>query len=470
MNLYEADSTKSSGTDDDSIKEPSQSLNFETSNSSTTPEETNLPEDDEETPATAPVEPSTLDTEGTQQHPIFKQTHSRTGRTLKLPKRFENSLNYFVYETSESKKHKIKNRTPRQKEKLKEMILDSKLKQHPRMYKDLANHPQKEEYDKAIQKELHHIHSRNVLSIVKRSEINTNDEVGKSIFVLTRKRSGLAKARLVFNGLDFLGCVIERDELGNYYLQQESYLRKTLNKFQSFIKISNIPIQSDFDTQPVEKLKHKVPFRECLGSLGFLRHARLDILLALSKIATGSTEPSVKHWIALQSLLGYLQQNRSFKRTFRMETITKFHQIVAVVDASFATNAISRRSTSGRYLYLDSTLVSAHASNQAIIATSAPNAELYEVYRATKHLLYIQGLVTEMTNSNAKLGILTDSASTVKTLQRPLTLRYKFAAVQVAFIKSHLKNSNLTVAYISRQFNFSDALTKPLEFTTFNKF
>eukprot|EP00924_Labyrinthula_sp_SR-Ha-C_P000309 augustus_masked-scaffold_25-processed-gene-3.56-mRNA-1 protein AED:0.71 eAED:0.71 QI:0/-1/0/1/-1/1/1/0/113 len=68
------------------------------------------------------------------------------------------------------------------------------------MYKDLANHPQKEEYDKAIQKELQQMHSRNVLSIVKRSEINTNDEVGKLIFVLTGKRSSLTNARLVFNG------------------------------------------------------------------------------------------------------------------------------------------------------------------------------------------------------------------------------------------------------------------------------
>eukprot|EP00924_Labyrinthula_sp_SR-Ha-C_P001216 snap_masked-scaffold_7-processed-gene-17.6-mRNA-1 protein AED:0.35 eAED:0.84 QI:0/0/0/0.5/1/1/2/0/1023 len=161
MNLYETDSTESSGSDDDSTTEPSHSLNFETSKSSTTPEEINPPEDDEETPPTAPVESSNLDTEGTQQHPIFKQSHSRTGRTLKLPKRFENSINYFVYETSESTKHKIKNRTPRQKEKLKEIILDSKLKQYPRMYKDLANHPQKEEYDKAIQKELQHMHARN---------------------------------------------------------------------------------------------------------------------------------------------------------------------------------------------------------------------------------------------------------------------------------------------------------------------
>eukprot|EP00924_Labyrinthula_sp_SR-Ha-C_P003842 snap_masked-scaffold_3-processed-gene-6.12-mRNA-1 protein AED:1.00 eAED:1.00 QI:0/-1/0/0/-1/1/1/0/373 len=108
-NLYETDPTESNDTDDDSTTEPSQSLNFETSKSSSTPEETNPPEDDEETPATAPVESSNLDTEGTQQHPIFKQSHSRTGRTLKLSKRFENSLNYFVYETSESKKHKIKN-------------------------------------------------------------------------------------------------------------------------------------------------------------------------------------------------------------------------------------------------------------------------------------------------------------------------------------------------------------------------
>eukprot|EP00924_Labyrinthula_sp_SR-Ha-C_P000307 snap_masked-scaffold_25-processed-gene-3.29-mRNA-1 protein AED:0.41 eAED:0.41 QI:0/0/0/0.5/1/1/2/0/472 len=85
-NLYETDTTESTDTDDDSNTEPSHSLTIETSRSSSVPVETNPPEDDDGTTTTVPVESSNLDTEGTQQHPIFKQSYSRTGRTLKLPK------------------------------------------------------------------------------------------------------------------------------------------------------------------------------------------------------------------------------------------------------------------------------------------------------------------------------------------------------------------------------------------------
>eukprot|EP00924_Labyrinthula_sp_SR-Ha-C_P015497 maker-scaffold_4-snap-gene-1.39-mRNA-1 protein AED:0.38 eAED:0.47 QI:0/0/0/0.5/0/0/4/0/296 len=91
-NLYETDSTESIDTDDDSTTEPSQSLNFETNQSISRPEESSFPDVDTvasaatDSTTTTPVKSSNLDSEHSREYPIFKQSYSRKGRTLKLPK------------------------------------------------------------------------------------------------------------------------------------------------------------------------------------------------------------------------------------------------------------------------------------------------------------------------------------------------------------------------------------------------
>ncbi len=106
------------------------------------------------------------------------------GRIVKKPIRFGDEVNVIIT-TGTSNEYKLRKRTERQKENLRNKILEGKRNKQPATYDDLDSAPDRQEYEKAIQAEFSMMETRNVLQMVPKSTVPKEFEIGKLIMILT---------------------------------------------------------------------------------------------------------------------------------------------------------------------------------------------------------------------------------------------------------------------------------------------
>ena len=215
------------------------------------------------------------------------------------------------------------------------------------------------------------------------------------------KQTGLNEAT------DFLGCVISKTQRGDYTLSQVKYAEKNLLKHAATVRVKPTPLPPSYENlmQQMNRLKpeptlNQKRYQEKLGSLGYLRATRPDLLHGLHQLAKFSIKPTKLAEKCMQHLFGYLKGSVAQVRTFYHretdKTVDGSRKLVALVDAAFSNNPFKKYSTSGFFMYYQVTMVTANSSTQKKIATSAPEAELYEIFRTAKVMLYIKGLLQDM--------------------------------------------------------------------------
>ena len=144
--------------------------------------------------------------------------------------------------------------------------------------------------------------------------------------------------------------------------------------------------------------------------------------------------------------------------------------LVALTDASIRNNRNNFHSTSWYFIFLSSSLITAKSATQRRGATSAPEAELFEIMSTTKQLLFLKGLLKDFGRNNIKIALLTDSSSSVATIKDPISSRYKYLSLYLAFIKAEVEKKAFEVKHLRRIQNFADMLTKALDGPSFMRF
>ena len=202
------------------------------------------------------------------------------------------------------------------------------------------------------------------------------------------------------------------------------------------------------------------PYQTMLGSLSFLRVTRVDCVHALHQLARYASAPTQYSYHCLYNLFGYISGTREFTRKFyHSRNESKKSKLVALIDAAFA-NGPQMKSTSGHFIYYERSLLSVRSVTQKRTATSAPEAELFEMVDVAKTLLYLRGLLTDIGEGEMETTILTDSLSSVRTSHNPTSMRYRYLLVYLSFLRQLVKDKVLRVLFLKRIQNFADLVTK----------
>ena len=115
-----------------------------------------------------------------------------------------------------------------------------------------------------------------------------------------------------------LGCTVDRNEVGEYSINQKQYTKDIISKYfhdntvtvnnptdVNIILSSNMNAVSECDIEYMKEL----PYREAIGSLLWLSMGtRPDITYAVSQVAKFNSEPGPQHWKAVKRIFQYLQQ------------------------------------------------------------------------------------------------------------------------------------------------------------------
>jgi hypothetical protein len=116
------------------------------------------------------------------------------------------------------------------------------------------------------------------------------------------------------------------------------------------------------------------PYREVVGSIQHAANTtRPDIAYSVN-LATFLQNPGPAHWKAVQHLLSYLKGSLHYKITYRRGIASGIRPL-GWVNANYAADLDTRRSTSGEVFMMSGSPVSWPAKKQAMVALSTTEAE-----------------------------------------------------------------------------------------------
>lgn len=298
--------------------------------------------------------------------------------------------------------------------------------------------------------------------------IGLDEEINK-FSTLVKKKFKVTESN-INEKIDFLGCTIEKTADGIFHFNQTEYVHKLLKKYLKEKKTKSTPLPINFLSlrrQDKSGPVNLTDFQQKLGALGFLRSTRFDLLYSLNQLSRFGQKPTEFALNCLNHVLFYLNKHPDVHLRFYPKNEST--QLIALVDAAFANNN-DFHSTSGYFIYYGNTLIGCNSTAQKRVVTSSAEAELTEIYRSSKVLLEYKGLLSDLKQKVTDVIILTDSSSSIQTLNNPISSRYRFLSIYIAFVKQLFVSNDFKIHFINRENNFADVLGKQNVLSEFQRY
>ncbi|CAM8914247.1 unnamed protein product [Rhodiola kirilowii] len=269
-----------------------------------------------------------------------------------------------------------------------------------------------------------------------------------------------------------LGMIIERDRNSfSLKLHQKPYLEKLVSRFGDLnCKTVSLPFPAHFDLNksqcPVtqsEKVKmEKFPYANAIGSIMYaMISTRPDLSYAISVLSRYMSNPGYEHWLAVKWLVAYIASTLDIGLSYskRCDEL----DLVGYVDADFARDKDSRKSTTAYYFTFAKNCIAWKSGLQSIVTLSTTESEYMAICDAFKEGIWLQGLVREAGLSNNVVTIFSDSQSAIYLCKNPVFHdRTKHIDVRYHFIRDKVSEGVVKLLKIETESNPSDMGTKAM--------
>jgi hypothetical protein len=165
----------------------------------------------------------------------------------------------------------------------------------------------------------------------------------------------------------FLGIQVKQTKQCTF-VHQAKYIKDLMKKFNmaelkpvSALMSSIASLGPDEDGEAVDQRE----YRSMIGSLLYLTTTRPDIQFTVRLCAHFQASPRSSHWTAVQRVFRYLKHTSEFEIWYSASSSL---DLVGFSDADFAGCRIDRKSTSGTYHFLGSSLVCWSSQKQSSVA------------------------------------------------------------------------------------------------------
>ena len=278
------------------------------------------------------------------------------------------------------------------------------------------------------------------------------------------------KSKYETNPRFFLGCNIDRLPNGCIALSQRTAISNAITTYSNDLstKYPTVPISplTNLTAATDEEflLASSLPYRALLGVLmWFAVGTRLDIAQAIGELGRSTERWSTRHYFALQHVLQYLAGTMDYRLLYRHNTS---HGMVpqVFVDANWAGDVETRRSTSGYVILIAGAAVSWASRRQPTVASSTTEAEYMAVSEVIKQVIWTRRLVGD-------LGFKIDEATVIQCDNRGAVFlcanatdhkRMKHIDIKHHFIREKIETGEAKMKLIMTGENCSDFLTKLL--------
>jgi hypothetical protein len=266
----------------------------------------------------------------------------------------------------------------------------------------------------------------------------------------------------------FLGMEITHSKSG-LYITQADYIQKLLDKFEfSDINIAKTPMETSRDaSRRLVKLEHKVAnpkeYQELVGSLIHAStYTHPDISYTTKELSKHLLAHDKTHFDAVKRCFRYL---KGVKHTGLFASRKGKFQIDIYVDADWASDKDTRRSTSGMVMLVDNMVVAYSSKEQKSVALSTCEAELFAISQAIRLVGYLRQVLLELKiiTKDYCFTIYSDSQSAIALLKNESAqIPAKHIDLRLKYIQEKLVRGEVELIYIPSADNLADICTKPL--------
>nr|CAN73703.1 hypothetical protein VITISV_000540 [Vitis vinifera] len=265
-----------------------------------------------------------------------------------------------------------------------------------------------------------------------------------------------------------LGMRIIRDKAnGTLKLSQSESMKKVLSRFNmNEAKPVSTPLGSHFKLSKEQSPKteeernnmSKVPYASAIGSLMYaMVCTRSDIAHAVGVVSRFMSRPGKQHWEAVKWILRYLKGSLDACLCFTGASL----KLQGYVDADFAGDIDSRKSTTGFVFTLGGTTISWASNLQKIVTLSTIEAEYVAAIEAGKEMIWLHGFLDEL-GKKQEIGILHSVSQSAIFLAKNSAFHSKSKHIQTKyhFIRYIVEDKLVILEKICGSKNPADMLTK----------
>uniref|UniRef100_A0A2N9GFK1 CCHC-type domain-containing protein n=1 Tax=Fagus sylvatica TaxID=28930 RepID=A0A2N9GFK1_FAGSY len=269
-----------------------------------------------------------------------------------------------------------------------------------------------------------------------------------------------------------LGMEIRRDRKARkLWLSQKNYIRKVLKKFSMLdAKPVSTPLANHFrlsgsqcpkNEEEIENMS-KVPYASAVGCLMYaMVCTRPDLAHAMSTVSRYMANPGREHWNAVKWIFRYLKGTAEHGILFSRQSGT--NSVVGYVDADYACEVDDRRSTTGYVFTLSGGPICWKSTLQSIVAMSTTEAEYMAVAEAAKEVLWLKGLVKELSLNQGGVQMHCDSQSVIYLAENQVYhAKTKHIDVRFHKIRELIVTGDIVLEKVHTSENAADMLTKPV--------
>lgn len=266
----------------------------------------------------------------------------------------------------------------------------------------------------------------------------------------------------------FVGMQIERNLTEkSIFIHQKLYIKKIIEKFcMSDAKNVSVPIDPHVVLHPAcedDETVENVPFREIVGSLMFLATvSRPDIVYAVNSVSKYLSKHNQSHWRAAKRIVAYLKG--TIDHGIKYQKNNSSSELIGFVDADFAGDVETRRSTSGYVFELVNGPVTWSSQRQKLVTLSTTESEYVAAATAAREAIWLRKLLSNIKCPCVGATIIkVDNQSAIKLVKNPeFHKRTKHIDIKYHYIREKFAEGSIIIEYVPTEFQKADIFTKAL--------
>ncbi|KAK2974562.1 hypothetical protein RJ640_002471 [Escallonia rubra] len=193
----------------------------------------------------------------------------------------------------------------------------------------------------------------------------------------------------------FLGIEVTRSKKGIFLSQRKYVLDLLVETGKAGAKPCNTPMNPSvhLTKDDGDRLDDPEKYRRLVGKLNYLIVTRPNIVYAIITVSQFMSEPTVKHWAALEQILCYLKGAPGLGLLYSNHGHS---YIECFSDADWAGSKLDRKSTTGYCVFVGGNLVSWKSKKQSVVSRSSAESEYRAMAQSTCEVMWICHLLEEI--------------------------------------------------------------------------
>ena len=258
----------------------------------------------------------------------------------------------------------------------------------------------------------------------------------------------------------FLGVDIERNEQ-KMTLKQSNYIVESTEKFPIGKASYSTPMEINLRLKKPDKIDERIPLREILGTIMYLAVCtRPDVSYAVNYLCRFQDTPTSEIFKYAKRILSYLFRTR--ERTMVYRKSRKNHNILTVMtDASFASDIVDRRSTSGILIKFGENTVHWRTIKQRCVTKSTSEAEYIAMSAGDSEVRAIQNILIELRIKH-EVQMKVDNSGAIAIAENRDSKNCRHIDVAYRVVEEAIASGRYSISHLGGESMEADIFTKSL--------